>query len=42
VFQANEYGVLQEWPKGFADKDFTITRDYLLAAVAKRKKKEGR
>jgi hypothetical protein len=37
VFQANEYGALMDWPRGFADRQNAICEDTLRAAILKRK-----
>jgi len=37
VFQANEYGAIQNWPVGFCDREISVSRDILQCAMRKRK-----
>jgi hypothetical protein len=36
-FQANEYGAILEWPRGFADVENALAEDILRAAMRKRR-----
>ena len=37
VFQANEYGSIQDWPKGFCDIETDLCEQILKSAIEKRK-----
>jgi hypothetical protein len=38
VFQANKYGAIPDWPKGFADREIAVCEDILRTAMKIRKK----
>lgn len=40
-FQANEYGVISNWPHGFCDRDIAVSEDILRYATKKKKTKEA-
>lgn len=39
-FQANKYGAIQDWPKGFCDRDVATCEDILRVAMKKRKEEK--